>query len=275
MVRGIRGRGGARWSRGSQSRQASSATRPLLTHFLAIPLGPHPELRAKLSAFGEALLACDPPIPGLDPSIIISPRRVHITLGVLSLSQSGFQVTEPSEGGSNQPPEHTIESALNLLRSLRPQLLETLRSDGAASSLSVPFSKIDIMSPERGDNEKAHVMWAGPSAEQLKGSALHKVSHMVHRAFKDAGMLQDNRPLKLHCTLINTTHRKPRSKGPRIPFSYPAILASQAFASIQDLNGNVDLGEWDVDEIQLCEMGSRDSEGAYVRVGGVSLREEV
>ena len=33
----------------------------------------------------------------------------------------------------------------------------------------------------------------------------------------------------------------------------------------------VDLGIWDVDEIQLWVMGSRDSEGRYVSCGGVEL----
>lgn len=34
---------------------------------------------------------------------------------------------------------------------------------------------------------------------------------------------------------------------------------------------NVNLGTWDIDEIQICEMGSHGPEGEYVRVGGISL----
>ena len=33
----------------------------------------------------------------------------------------------------------------------------------------------------------------------------------------------------------------------------------------------VDLGVWDVDEIQICEMGSRGPEGEYIRADGCSL----
>ena len=66
---------------------------------------------------------------------------------------------------------------------------------------------------------------------------------LVHQAFKDAGYLTDTRPLKvwyiyivtarissflmtkLHCTILNTSHRKNRF---RQPFSYSDILASDA-----------------------------------------------
>ena len=96
----------------------------------------------------------------------------------------------------------------------------------------------------------------------------------------------------MHCTLINTVCRNPRSKK-RVPFLYGQIIWSNALASIIEapaLGGatapapttdaprkaskalHVDLGEWDADEVQLCEMGSHDAESAYVRVGGVSLR---
>jgi hypothetical protein len=33
----------------------------------------------------------------------------------------------------------------------------------------------------------------------------------------------------------------------------------------------VDFGTWDVDEIQVCKMGSYGPEGEYVRCGGCSL----
>jgi activating signal cointegrator complex subunit 1 len=83
--------------------------------------------------------------------------------------------------------------------------------------------------------------------------------------------------IQLHCTLINTVHRKPRSKGARKPFSYPSILASPAFQAIGGVSTSqkgpktIDLGVWDVDEVQICEMGSYGPEGEYVSCGGCSL----
>jgi hypothetical protein len=42
----------------------------------------------------------------------------------------------------------------------------------------------------------------------------------LHQSFKDAGYLQDFRPLKLHATCMNTIYRR----GPRRPFSYSQVL---------------------------------------------------
>jgi activating signal cointegrator complex subunit 1 len=81
----------------------------------------------------------------------------------------------------------------------------------------------------------------------------------------------------LHCTVINTVYRMPRSKGPRMPFSYPSILASTALDAIKgepSQDGQrkaIDLGVWDVSDIQVCEMGSHGLEGEYVSCGGCSL----
>lgn len=87
-----------------------------------------------------------------------------------------------------------------------------------------------------------------------------------------------------------------------MPFSYAAVLASPAFQSIKQAEETVsgtdtrtprihtlasvaqaaagqtrrgpvkvNLGDWTVDEIQICEMGSWGPEGEYVRAGGISL----
>ena len=145
----------------------------------------------------------------------------------------------------------------------------------------------------------------------------------MNNAFVDAGLLVDaRRPLKvtifngyhsqlavdtspqLHCTVINTTHRKPRSRANRRqPFSYSAILASTALQDItapllptnitykhehdcefsrnmtaspdrrpRDCGAvSVDLGSWQVDEIQICQMGSHGAEGEYISCGGCAL----
>lgn len=92
--------------------------------------------------------------------------------------------------------------------------------------------------------------------------------------------------MQLHCTVLNTIYRKPRGK--RTPFSYAGVLASPAFQSIEvvtDANKggqevgrargrspiSVDLGEWTVDEVQVCEMGSWGPEGEYVVAGRCRL----
>jgi activating signal cointegrator complex subunit 1 len=119
------------------------------------------------------------------------------------------------------------------------------------------------------------------------------LTEFVNEAFSNAGFILDRRPLKvrlssfknlpwrptrdqLHCTILNTSHRKPH----RQPFSYKAILASPTIRDfartpleahdIQDPL-KVEFGTWGVDEIQICKMGSYGPEGEYVSCGNCSL----
>ena len=95
--------------------------------------------------------------------------------------------------------------------------------------------------------------------------------------------------MQLHCTVLNTVYRKPRPpSGQRVPFSYTDILRASPALRLINASASaptpapdtraletrvleVDCGEWAVDEIQICEMGSWGPEGEYVRVGGVRL----
>ncbi|OCH83916.1 hypothetical protein OBBRIDRAFT_799527 [Obba rivulosa] len=255
-----------------------------------------------MTAFTDALLQATPAIPGLDRSIVIPPRRLHLTLGVLSLdaqnpsspSRSPSGVESSSAGQPRTPPAaratgrpRTLEAARALLRDIRPRILDIL----AGVPLRVQLDSMDIMKPERGDLERAHVMWIGPSHEGEGARRLKVVAQFVHDTFKKEGLLVDEgRPLKLHCTVLNTIYRKPRSRN-RVPFSYAAVLSSAALEAMAlrstepateevqaQLQGHrlpraraVELGEWTVDEVQLCEMGSWGPEGEYVCVGRCPL----
>ena len=90
--------------------------------------------------------------------------------------------------------------------------------------------------------------------------------------------------MQLHLTILNTTHRKPRPRhGRPEAFSYSEILnspASQAIttssASTSSGDGQktviqVDFGTYDVDEVQICEMGSHGPENEYVSCGGIVI----
>ncbi|KAI0350131.1 hypothetical protein OH77DRAFT_1431260 [Trametes cingulata] len=147
---------------------------------------------------------------------------------------------------------------------------------------------MDIMKPERRDDERAHVMWVGPAVDGESAKRLKKVADLIVKAFKQAGLLVDEgRHLKLHCTVVNTIYRKPRGRT-RTPFSYPAILTSEALkavlvqeAAAAEAGGQVeqarrgpvpvDFGEWGIDEVQICEMGSWGPEGEYVAVARCTL----
>jgi len=243
-----------------------------LTHFISLPIGHHISLQKCVSTFTNGLLEVTPALPGLDQSIVIPPRRLHLTLGVMSLEDSDD--SNIAFDGQASDSRKTISAALSLLTSLRPRISELL----CGSPLKVPLHMMNIMPPDGGDPAKAHVLWFGPPHENEDAKLLQKVGEMVNKTFVDAGFITELRPLKLHCTILNTTYRKPRARGPRQPFSYRSLLASAAAQAVllePDAEPgwqqpvNVDFGTWHVDEIQICKMGSYGPEGEYETCGGL------
>ncbi|KAI0630023.1 kinase A anchor protein, partial [Trametes polyzona] len=241
--------------------------KPRLTHFIALPIGQHAGLRERMENFTTALLRATPAIAGLDETVVIPARRLHFTLGVMSLDV-------------DDSPERTVEHAKRVLDELRPKILEALGGE----ALRVRLDRMDIMKPERGDRERANVMWVGPAGEGESGKRLKCVAvDVIVQAFRDAGLVVDEkRELKLHCTVVNTIYRKPRGRK-RTPFSYLAVLGSDALKAVlaaeaagrMDANlkgaAEVEFGEWEVDEVQICEMGSWGPEGEYVAVARCPL----
>ncbi|KAJ3988510.1 kinase A anchor protein [Lentinula detonsa] len=249
---------------------ASKPPRP--THFLCLPLGHHPNLQEKMLRFHSSLLKDS--IEGLDSSILVKPRRLHFTLGVMSLSSSSQNQSSDSHP-STSPPK-TVESALDLLRSLQPQLT-ALCAAGKPGTLQGSLERVGAFESKDG----ARVLW-----ERLK---LVRVAELVHRAFKDAGYITETRPLKLHCTLINTSYRKPFNRNSQL-FSFTDVLASDAILEFQPSEDHaqatsvtpssvspsnrtvrVAFGTYDIPEIQLCAMGSSGPDGEYISLGNARL----
>ena len=173
--------------------------------------GHHAGLRRRISGFTNGLLESDPAIPGLDETIIINPRRLHFTLGVMSLDSNDDSGTS---GDGTRP--KTLESAARLLDELRPGIMKILEGE----KLSVGLDVMDIMKQEGNDLEKAHVLWTGPGQEGENARRLREVSSkcprviifpgfmtdwcrntdFIHDEFMKAGLLIDeNRPLKVSC----------------------------------------------------------------------------
>ncbi|CAA7266130.1 unnamed protein product [Cyclocybe aegerita] len=140
-----RGRAVAGGMRGDLAAEGTTATSPKQqypskaprlrpTHFLALPLHDHPELRARISTFQSALFATadvQPPpqstttnttqssgttkpkgkakarissiVQGLDSSIVIDPVRMHTTLGVMALELEADEEKEDAKNVTAQP----------------------------------------------------------------------------------------------------------------------------------------------------------------------------
>lgn len=279
------------------------------THFIAIPLHTNPILNTKIRTFQEQLLQTNnmTTIHGLDRSIVIDPIRFHLTLGVMTLVQDSAP-----HGDTEERSARTVSSALALLRSLKPQVDAILigGSDGSGSGdigLDVLLDAVDIMpgakratgkdmegraqSSSQRDELWANVMYLAPRETGDAGVKLRRIADLVHSKFKQEGYITETRPLKLHCTILNSSKRRPAHK--RGPFSYSDILTANVLRPLLSAPSSsttstgmpsqtrfrnrsranatrvsIDLPDTvRVRELALWVMGSRARDGAYVTVG--------
>ena len=123
-----------------------------------------------MGSFGQSLLnETDPPISGLDKSVLVSPRRLHFTLGVMSLASTS---SAGDTGGRSQC--RTLDDAVRFLESLKPRVDELLRvsatgSADQAQKIRVALNSMDTMNLEKGG--MAHVLWVGPKDGNSKDIA--------------------------------------------------------------------------------------------------------
>ncbi|KAI0369480.1 hypothetical protein BV20DRAFT_968080 [Pilatotrama ljubarskyi] len=130
-----------------------------------------------MKTFTDALLAASPAIPGLDATVVIPPRRMHFTLGVMSLdldedAPATADVSQAPTQAGQEKPRPTLEAAKQVLQELKPKIAEILGQE----PLRVKLDRMDIMKPERRDDERAHVMWLGPAVDGESAKRLKRVA---------------------------------------------------------------------------------------------------
>lgn len=156
-----------RQSRPSTKPKSKPKPQPRPTHFLALPIGHHAELRNAIAALTSSWLAHEPPIEGLDPSIVVHPRRLHFTLGVMALSSSSS-----SSSSSDHDRDRDLASATALLASLTPRIRALLAHN---DPLRVPLGRLAVMQP---DPARAHVLYVEPDLRSPDGRRLRAVCGM-------------------------------------------------------------------------------------------------
>jgi hypothetical protein len=97
-------------------------------------------------------------------------------------------VESDDNGPSNQDEQEqefkTVQQALDLLSSLRPQVVEVLRSNNNAKKLRVTLNTMGILKPDK-KNETANVLWIGQeSAHSSEKTALEQVAGAHNQALK-------------------------------------------------------------------------------------------
>jgi activating signal cointegrator complex subunit 1 len=118
-----------------------------------------------MSALSSSWLAHEPPIEGLDPSIVVHPRRLHLTLGVMSLAPGPD--ANPNAGSSSSD-QRDLAGATALLDSLAPRIRAVL----AQNPVRVPLGGLTTM---QSDPERAHVLYAEPDLRSPDGQRLRAV----------------------------------------------------------------------------------------------------
>ena len=216
------------------------------THFLCLPLHSHAPLREQVGKLQDVLRAAE--TEGFHESLLIAPNRLHLTIGVLKLQRADRKPLL-----TDVPP---ITEALEALQSCRASILDALEGQ----PLSVTLQGLDSFSSQR---NACHVLYAVP----LLDERLKKVCDIVFNHFKSCKLLADHRPYKLHCTIVNTSHRKSGGSNKRRPKRMP-FDASCLFALPE---AESSFGTYEVDSVSLCRMGSYDENGEYVVEGSISL----
>ncbi|KAG2222450.1 hypothetical protein INT45_013363 [Circinella minor] len=208
------------------------------THFLSLPVTTAYTTR-KLEEFYQSILSSTFKCDGIDPSILVLPANIHITLGI-------FKLLHQTE----------IERAVKFLKEECPKIISEVMAN-QDRALSVHLRNLAIM--QNKNPGQAHVLYIEPNEDNREDQPLKKLCHALIDKFVEAGLMT-------HVTLINTSHRSINSEDPnskkRRPFDARPILKEYA---------HLDLGSVQIDKLHLMKMGRKGPGGTYVSEGCISI----
>ncbi|KAB5585847.1 kinase A anchor protein [Coniochaeta sp. 2T2.1] len=247
--------------------------KPFPTHFLCIPLvtpSSRPQLSQSVLSFAPDVAAETAETASVIPQSAIRPvGTLHLTLGVCSF-----------------PKNEGLEAAKDLLRSLKPrEILAGVRREAAARTTTTLPGENPPKPPEgevkeeeetepplkitlRGlasmqTPQKTSVLYARPVDDR---GVLQTFCEKLRGVFIDAGLMQEeNRPLLLHATVLNTIYVKnpppgeseggrgnKRKRGRR-----GEKQAFDARGLIDRYEDHVWMRDCPVGRIELCKMGAK------------------
>ncbi|KAF1991496.1 hypothetical protein K402DRAFT_304186, partial [Aulographum hederae CBS 113979] len=233
--------------------------KPPLTHFLCLPLvtsTSRPQLERSLKQFRDDVTKIPEPQEASVEPIPEGATRplgtLHLTLGVMSLTEQG-----------------RVEEAVELLKGLdlRGMLNEALRSAVAAdkresngkaeggerkdASLTISLSSLSPMHSPKSTS----ILYALPTDPTKR---LYPFASTLQSAFTSAGfLLADDRPLKLHATVVNTIYaaggrRRDGNGGKRKKFfkidARDVLERYRGFAWAEDVR---------IERVAICKMGAK------------------
>ncbi|KAK8039226.1 hypothetical protein PG993_007637 [Apiospora rasikravindrae] len=247
--------------------------RPPPTHFLCIPLVTslsRPQLASALASFGSDVTS--PQSFGVPAEAIRPVGTLHLTLGVMSF-----------------PKNEGLDKATELLRTLAPrQILGTivaaqqvqaaLESKGKDQNQDQDQDKDPLkpLQPQLAVTLRGlHSMQSSPSKATALYSppvdpdgTLQKFCENIKRTFQQAGvMAEDDRPLLLHATILNTVYVKGEKRGGG---GHHGKRRERITVDARDILDRYDDFVWmqdvPVENIAICRMGAKkqdDGDAAY------------
>jgi activating signal cointegrator complex subunit 1 len=275
--------------------------KPPLTHFLCVPLvtpESRPQLEASLKLFKDQV---SPPAPEANQAIekaegndskdgdVVLPYvhsrsirpvgTLHCTLGVMSLDQEKlteaisllqsidihamFKTTTEQSKGASEASFTTHDSTSGKLASLeKPITPPTL--DRPDRPFKVELKGLVSMHSAKSTS----ILYSSPADETGR---LLPFCIALQNMFKDKGFIVDDRPLKLHATIVNTIYvkgRKGQSKGnawasnqePKAQGHGPnanAPLKIDATPILEKYEDFVWAKDVMLDRVAICEMGAK------------------
>ena len=204
------------------------------THFVGFPLN-HPHVQEAFERFRESVLRLSPSQrPGLDESVFWDARQLHLTVCMLKLYSDearakARRVLEEFQFAAFLPASGPLR--------VRPAGLDVMNEDPAA--VDVLFLKVKDVGEE---------------------GALQRLADALVRAFAAGGLLlaKDDRPVKLHLTVLNSRIRRADpgqgGGGRRTPFDARTVLKKL---------GGTSFGECDLGAVHLSTRGAFREEDHY------------
>ncbi|KAJ4459806.1 putative activating signal cointegrator 1 complex subunit 1 [Paratrimastix pyriformis] len=186
------------------------------THFVCVPLALHnPELVKRLTQLHSDILTRHGSASGMDPSILVPPSRLHLTLFMTKLFT-----------------KEDVARAAEILTQAEPTLrMNVMQGD----PLALHIKGLEYMND---DPSAVDVLYLNVTEEHQARDHINRLAAHLKRAFQDAGLYVEEDPdnylrgdLKIHATLINTRYRRVepgQPRGPRVPVDCRQILADLA-----------------------------------------------
>ncbi|KAI3327906.1 kinase A anchor protein [Xylariaceae sp. AK1471] len=239
--------------------------RPSPTHFLCIPLvtaTSRQQISANLSSFRVDVTNLDS--FGVPEQAIRPVSTLHLTLGVMSF-----------------PKDEGLEKAVALLKTIIPRHILANIVSSSPTRLSVskqlaaeaggppgpppPLLSVTLRGLHAMQSAaKASVLYASPVDTD---GVLTNFCETLQSTFQGAGlMVEDNRPLLLHATILNTIYVKGRTTSRGGKEKKHEKLTIDARQIMERYDDYVWMENMPIEKIAICKMGAKkleDGDAAY------------